>query len=139
LAEGKHTIRVKAWDISNNTGEGSTEFIVAANLQGAISELMNYPNPFAASTNFRFNHTVNGSDLKVTINIYTLDGRLVKSLQQSISGTGLVDNINWDGQTDAGTNLSKGIYVFQAVISGKNSVGSSLSTNSKLSKLVIMK
>jgi hypothetical protein len=139
LSEGRHTIRVKAWDVSNNPGEGSTEFIVASNLTGAISELLNYPNPFSKETNFRFKHSLTGQSLKVKINIYALDGRLIKTLQQDITGAGTVDNITWNGLTDSGTTPAKGMYIFEALITGKNTKGESISTKSTTQKLVIMK
>jgi hypothetical protein len=139
LSEGRHTIRVKAWDVSNNPGEGSTEFIVASNLTGAISELLNYPNPFSKETNFRFKHSLTGQSLKVKINIYALDGRLIKTLQQDITGVGTVDNITWNGLTDSGTTPAKGMYIFEALITGKNTKGESISTKSTTQKLVIMK
>lgn len=50
LANGKHTIRVKAWDVNNNSGDGTVDFMVIDGKVVDIQNLMNYPNPFANTT-----------------------------------------------------------------------------------------
>src|SRR5690606_36460303 len=50
LPDGKHTIRVPAWDVYNNSGEGVVTFEVRNKDKGFISDLYNYPNPFSDKT-----------------------------------------------------------------------------------------
>jgi len=52
IAEGLHRINVKAWDTSNNSGEGSTEFLVFNSEDAALKHVLNYPNPFTTNTIF---------------------------------------------------------------------------------------
>ncbi len=56
LSEGLHRIKVKAWDVYNNSADGYTEFVVSSSPSLALDQVMNYPNPFAGETNFSFEH-----------------------------------------------------------------------------------
>ena len=53
LEDGRHNIRVRAWDVLNNNGEGYTEFVVVSP-QLAIEHLINAPNRSLHSTSFLF-------------------------------------------------------------------------------------
>ncbi|MCB0780177.1 MAG: type IX secretion system sortase PorU, partial [Flavobacteriales bacterium] len=41
LAEGDHTLRLKAWDVFNNSAEAFTEFVVAASEELALAHVLN--------------------------------------------------------------------------------------------------
>ena len=77
LAKGKHQITVKAWDTHNNSNEATIDFIVTDDAILAISEVMNYPNPFSSQTTFSFNHNRAGEALEVTVQIYHRTGKLL--------------------------------------------------------------
>ena len=118
LADGAHTITVKAWDVNDNVGEGSVNFIVVDGQVMDIQNLMNYPNPFSSSTNFVFEHNHPDEQLDVKINIYNTSGGLVKRIQQSFTPTGSRSNeISWDGTDDNGARLPSGVYVYRLNIS----------------------
>ena len=71
--------------------------------------LGNYPNPFRNETRIQLNiQQIDAPTVKVRI--YDSVGRLVRTLEVSISGPGLLD-IEWDGLTDAGTPVSSGSYI----------------------------
>lgn len=123
LEPGKHSITVRAWDVANNSATGSTEFIVAADGRSALSRVLNYPNPFTDKTCFQFDHTLDGQDVDVIIQIYTVSGRLVKSLTGllpfSDGSVRLDDCIEWDGKDDYGDQLARGVYLYQVRLRGK--------------------
>lgn len=120
LAEGLHHLRVKAWDVYNNSSEGSTEFVVSHSAQLALSHVLNYPNPFTSYTEFMFEHNQPGQPLEVLIQIYTVSGRLVKTLRTSVLPAGLggyrVAGITWDGRDDFGDLIGKGVYVYRLTV-----------------------
>src|SRR5690606_6201755 len=64
LNEGRHTFRVKAWDMFNNSGEGTVQFEVVDGKVVEVLNLMNYPNPFRDKTHFVFEHNHPGEKLK---------------------------------------------------------------------------
>lgn len=118
LAEGKHTLRVKAWDMFNNSGEGLVNFEVVNGQVMAIQNLMNYPNPFTDKTHFVFEHNHPGDDLSVQINIYSTSGYLVRTLGQDFTPNGSRSNeIIWDGTDNNGAKLPTGLYVYRLNLS----------------------
>lgn len=114
LSNGKHTIRVKAWDVNNNSGEGSVDFVVLDGKIVAIENLMNYPNPFSSSTHFAFEHNHPNEDLDVNIYIYNPAGSLVRTIEEHFAPTGSRTNeIIWEGTDNGGNQLPSGIYVYR--------------------------
>ncbi len=140
LALGKHKIKVKAWDVANNAAEGYTEFIVASNAKAALSHVLNYPNPFTTKTKFQFEHNLVGQQLHVRVNIFTVSGKIVKSIDQDVNTEGYrIADINWDGKDDYGGELARGVYLYRVKITGKDVKGKKLTAESDFEKLVILK
>ncbi len=140
LAEGLHTIKVKAWDVSNNSGEDYTEFIVASSAQLSISQVLNFPNPFTTSTSFQFNHNFPSQALSVQVQIFTVGGRLLKTIDSEIMTNGYrVTDIEWDGRDDFGDRIGKGVYIYKVKVGAINANGDVITSNSAFEKLVILK
>lgn len=141
LEPGVHQIRVRAWDVANNSGEGTTEFIVAADGATALERVLNYPNPFTDRTCFQFDHNLVGENLDVIIEIYTISGRLVKSLQTFLpAADGALrqdDCIAWDGRDDYGDPLARGVYLYRVRVRSQSD--GQRSAESDFEKLVILK
>ncbi len=141
LEEGLHTMRVKAWDVANNSAEGYTEFVVAPNAEVALTHVLNYPNPFTDFTCFQFDHNLAGQQIDVLIHIYTVSGRLVKTLEASLFTDGalrLGDCIEWDGKDDYGDQLARGVYLYKVRVRA-NAGETLLKGESEFEKLVILK
>lgn len=140
LEPGKHTVTVRAWDVANNSATGKTEFLVLENGADALTNVLNYPNPFTDRTCFQFDHTLVGQSVEAIIQVYTVNGRLVRTLEGETvdfsDGTVRRDNcIEWDGTDDYGDQLARGVYLYQVRLKGDgNNV-----VNGKLEKLVILK
>ncbi|WP_017257115.1 type IX secretion system sortase PorU [Pedobacter arcticus] len=114
LVPGLYTIKVKAWDVFNNSAEQLIDFEVKASEKLALSHVLNYPNPFSNRTSFQFEHNYPNESLEVQVNIRTITGRLIKTINQSIYTTGnRVDNIFWDAKDDFGEKVARGIYVYE--------------------------
>lgn len=142
LAEGVHKIRVKAWDIANNSNEGYTEFVVASSENIALKHVLNYPNPFTDRTCFQFEHSANNQQIDVLVQIYTIAGRLVKTLESSLLSDGALrqgDCIEWDGKDDYGDRLARGVYLYKVKVRANLPGGSNLQGESKFEKLVLLK
>jgi hypothetical protein len=114
LETGLHTIYIKAWDILNNSSEKTSEFLVVENLEGFVENVINYPNPFAGSTQFAFDHDLNDSNIDITVDIYAMSGVLIKSINaQRFSSDNRIDDIEWDATDFTGGKISKGIYIYK--------------------------
>ena len=83
----------------------------------AIRDAGCFPNPFHNQTNFTFFHNQQGQDLDVTVRIFTLEGRQVKTIRHTIKASGSrYVGANWDGTNDAGSVLPPGIYIYGIMV-----------------------
>jgi hypothetical protein len=140
LSPGRHTLAVKGWDIANNPGVGYTEFIVAENGKAALDHVLNYPNPFTTNTNFQFDHNLAGQILDVQISIFSVSGKLVKTIFHTATPEGFrVTDINWNGRDDYGDVLARGVYLYRVKVRGTDVAGTAVSAESDFEKLVILK
>ena len=116
LTPGVHNLRLKAWDVHNNSSETEIDFLVFDQDQDIVIEnLLNYPNPFINHTEFWFNHN-SSTPLNVTIQIFTISGRLVKTINgitQSTTGSNFSRDFSWDGRDDFGDKVAKGVYIYK--------------------------
>jgi hypothetical protein len=135
LALGSHTLKVTAWDIYDQSSVANTEFVVTNNAKLALTHVFNYPNPFTTHTEFMFEHNMPCTELNVSIQIYSVSGKLVKSIVQSVQTTGYrVDGIVWDGLDDYGDAIGKGVYVYKVTVRDANG-----DVANKFEKLVVLR
>lgn len=133
LPLGLNRIKFQAYDIFNNIGEAEIEFLVANDSKIALQNVLNYPNPFTTKTSFHFDHNKAGQDMQVLIQIFTVSGKLVKSLQKDvISSTGHFSDIEWDGRDDYGDAIGKGVYVYKVKVKAQGK------TEEAFQKLVVL-
>ncbi|MBC9933898.1 type IX secretion system sortase PorU [Chitinophaga qingshengii] len=117
LTTGPHHITIKAWDTYNNSTVKTIRFKVATPGSLTVDEVVNYPNPFYDVTRFSFLHNQQGQQLQVDLQIFSIDGKLVKKMRSTIfSGTSRFDGIPWDGKGDSGARLPAGIYIYRLII-----------------------
>jgi photosystem II stability/assembly factor-like uncharacterized protein len=72
----------------------------------AYSLEQNYPNPFNSSTIIKYDLK---EDVQVSIKVYDILGRLVKTLIFDFQNAGF-KSINWDGKNDNGQFVASGLY-----------------------------
>lgn len=134
LSEGPHTISMKAWDVFNNSSEASIDFYVANADELQLAHIFNYPNPFTTYTEFHFDHNQPHNPLEVLIQIFTISGKLVKTIREDVVTEGYrVSSIQWDGLDDYGEKIGRGVYIYRLKVrcNGK--------TAEKIEKLVILR
>ena len=135
LEEGPHTLSLKIWDVYNNSRKEEIEFVVALNEELALDHVLNYPNPFTTRTAFSFEHNQVCDYLDVQIQIFTISGKLVKTINQRSHSEGYrIDGITWNGRDDYGDNIGKGVYVYKVKV-----VNEAGDKTEKYEKLVILK
>ncbi len=117
LSSGKHKVNLRVFDTYNNFNEAKTDFIVEETSELALKRVLNYPNPFTNNTEFQFEHNRANQPLEVQIQIFTISGKLVKTINQSINTTGYrASGISWNGLDDYGDKIGKGVYVYRVKI-----------------------
>ena len=134
LEPGDHTLTVRAWDINNNNSEQTLSFRVAHDNNLELHHVLNYPNPFTTHTDFFFEHNQGAGNFEIKIQIYTISGKLVKTIfdNQYLNGN-RSRAIPWNGLDDFGDKVAKGTYLYKITV--KNSENKSAQT---IEKLVIL-
>jgi len=121
LSEGNHNVVLKIWDVLNNSAEASIEFVVTRSSGFIIEELFNYPNPFTDNTSFVFEHNQADSELNILLQVFTLSGKIIKTIETQIYSDGFrSDPITWDGLDDHGNKIGAGIYIYRLQVRSSN-------------------
>ena len=114
LSPGPHTLSLKVWDVNNNSSTAQIEFTVQTKEEPVLQHVLNYPNPFTTRTEFMFEHNQSCSSLDVQIQVFTVSGRLVKTISEEVPTSGFrVSGIFWDGKDDFGDELARGTYLYR--------------------------
>ena len=114
LEVGPHTLKIKAWDTYNNSSETTLNFVVISDAVLNLENVLNYPNPFVNYTEFWFNHNKPNEVLEVQVQIFTVSGKLIKTIHQNVQTTGTLSrDITWNGLDDFGNKIGKGVYIYK--------------------------
>ncbi len=135
LKEGLHTITFKAWDVYNNLATATLDFVVTASSGLQLDKVLNYPNPFVDYTEFWFQHNRPNETLQVQVQILTVSGKIVKTINQTVVSDGFLSkDIKWDGRDDFGDRIGKGVYIYRLKVKATGSGEQA----EKIEKLVIL-
>lgn len=121
LSGGSHSLTVKAWDNYNNSSEKSILFLVETGKKFLLKNLLNYPNPFLNETRITAEHNRPEAEFNVAINIFSLNGRIIKIIKTKVPSTGYtLPPVIWDGNDDGGKRVGRGIYPYTVIVSTGN-------------------
>jgi len=134
LEVGTHTINFKCWDTYNNPSESTLNFVVVDDRDLVLSNVLNYPNPLINYTEFWFNHNKPNEPLEVQVQIFTVSGKLIKTINQLVQSENLSRSISWNGLDDFGNKIGKGVYIYKLNV--KSMLSNTKAT--KFEKLVIL-
>ncbi|MCF7918931.1 MAG: hypothetical protein K9N06_03335 [Candidatus Cloacimonetes bacterium] len=122
IAEGIHYLQMSCRDFNGNSYSRELSFEVKADFD--IIKVANYPNPVKSLTidpintgRTRFTYVLTDDADDVSIKVYTVSGRLVKSFKNLASSIGYHEypysNIGWDCRDEKGDVLANGIYFYK--------------------------
>ncbi len=121
LSPGSHTVRLRAWDVLNNSHAEEVFFFVIPEEKLALRNLFNYPNPMrgGSPTRFVFEHNQPaGTPARVELRVYTVSGQMIRAMRDhdtlplGVLPTGTV-LIPYDGMDENMDPLSRGIYLYK--------------------------
>jgi len=123
LAQGKHSLTLKAWDVFNNSSEAVITFIVAKNMQITITSMNVYPNPFKDEIKVGFDINLFDTPFEAYLEIFDINGSLVSSTTKELllSHEYNAGTLTWNGRTASGTAVVPGIYLISIRASNSNS------------------
>ncbi len=119
METGEHTLKIKAWDIYNNSTETEITFYVNANSSVVMSDAKFYKNPISGGETgyFYFTHDEPNVTMDVGIKVYTLDGKVVSSMSTTVvSLEETISPIEWVASGANGSPLKAGIYIYQIMV-----------------------
>lgn len=134
MEQGDYQLNFKVWDIQNNSSNASLEFVVAQSAELALDHVLNYPNPFSTRTTFFFEHNQACATLRVGLQVYTITGKQVKTITETLTCEGYkIKGLEWDGKDDFGDKLARGVYVYRLTVTTPDNKRAE-----KIEKLVIL-
>ena len=119
--DGTYNLMVQARDKSDNES-GSIDYQINFEVMNtpAITDVLNWPNPFSTRTHFVF--TLTGSEVPeyMKIQIMTITGKIVREIDKSELGhIHIGRNITeyaWDGRDEYGDQLANGVYLYRVIV-----------------------
>jgi hypothetical protein len=119
LSEGEHVLRLKAWDVFNNSSEAEIKFKVSASLQISITSVTAFPNPTREGVKVNFEINQYDIPVKAGLSVYDRNGRLVfkSNLEPMLAKGKMLGTLEWDGLTSTGNKPSPGLYLVTVYVS----------------------
>ena len=118
--DGTYQLRVQAQDVSNNAS-GAENYLIKFEIinKTAITEVINYPNPFSTSTKFVFTLTGYKVPTDFKIQIMSITGKVVREIfKEELGPLHVGRNITefaWDGKDQFGDQLANGVYLYRVI------------------------
>jgi hypothetical protein len=117
LSSGGHLLNIKAWDNANNSSLVSVGVEVRLQSEFELTEVMNYPNPFSKETSFYY-RLASSAD-RVKIEVFTLAGRLIRTITNASGKAGINFSTTWDAKDQDGDEVANGVYIYKVVAEKK--------------------
>lgn len=142
LTKGNYTLVVDCKDVNGNFNTREIQFIVNETFN--VTNIGNYPNPVLGRAEdpkndgrTRFTYVLTDDADAVTIKIYTVAGRLVKTFANLPTGVGYHEFprtlYGWDCKDELGYSLANGVYFYKVIAKKGNK------TIEKTMKMAILK
>ncbi|MDD8017280.1 MAG: type IX secretion system sortase PorU [Bacteroidota bacterium] len=113
LSSGNHALKVRAWDVYNNSSSAEVNFTVAASDGLSIQQLYNFPNPVSSTTAFTFQQN-QLTPIDVQIDLFTVSGRKIHTINRYAITDRFV-KIAWDRRDRDGDVVGNGVYFYKVI------------------------
>jgi hypothetical protein len=133
LADGEYTLIASGYDAAGNPS-GANDYMIMFRVvsKASITRLYPYPNPVTSTLRFVFNITGESMPDDIKIEITTVTGQLIKTINKKDlghlhAGTN-ISNVVWDGSNEYGGRQANGVYFYRVIINGATSNSNSPQT-----------
>ena len=106
---GKNLLKVNWSGLSSLSINGENHKNNKNTIPSSFSVYQNYPNPFNPITSLRYDLPKDGL---VSITIYDMNGRIVKTLTNSSQRAGY-KSVQWNATNDLAQSVSAGLYIYR--------------------------
>lgn len=129
MLPGTYALRVKAWDINNNSTEGALTLVVSERPGLRLWAIRVSPNPVATEATISVEHDRAGESLDWTLDVYNLNGLLLgRRSGQCTDCAGTINTGTWNGRSETGESQPSGTYIvrvqLRAATDGTTATGS---------------
>jgi chitodextrinase len=93
--------------------------VITVKSSGNAVDVAAYPNPFNPQTNIAYTTRQSGA---VTMHVYSIDGRLVKTLKTAEYTDAGTHEVTWNGLDNLGRRVPSGVYFVKTSVGGDTSV-----------------
>ncbi len=123
MTDGAHValeftkVRLNEQDVTDASySEGGTMH-GSEKLPTSFALTQNHPNPFNPTTTIEYAIPGSAGSVHVTVSIYDVAGRLVRTLVNGTAAPG-IHSANWDGRDDRGSSVGSGVYFYRIEAGG---------------------
>jgi hypothetical protein len=124
LTEGEHTLKLKVWDVLNNSSEVEIRFTVKDDFR--IESVVCYPNPMQGETRFIFTHNQPDESFDVDLEVFETSGSRVDWIKDRVGSLGTESlPLEWI-PAERHVVMRPGVYIYRitATTGGKTTSGS---------------
>lgn len=125
LSEGEHVLKIKVWDVFNNSSEKEIRFVVKNDFR--IEIVSSYPNPMRGETRFVFTHNQPDETFDVELEVFQSTGSRIDLVKKKIGSQGIESlPLEWI-PAERQVRMKPGVYIYRISATtkdGKKSSGS---------------
>ncbi|KAF0233014.1 MAG: hypothetical protein FD181_3826, partial [Prolixibacteraceae bacterium] len=111
LSEGNHTLKIKVWDVMNNSSEKEIQFVVKDEFR--IESVVCYPNPMQEQTSFVFTHNQPDETFTVDLEVFQSTGARIDLIPVTVSSQGTESlPLEWTPSSRA-VRMRPGVYIYR--------------------------
>ncbi|MDP2339113.1 MAG: type IX secretion system sortase PorU [Bacteroidota bacterium] len=111
LSEGEHILKLKVWDVLNNSSEKEIRFVVKDNFR--IESVACYPNPMQEETQFVFTHNLPDETFDVNLEIFQTTGSRIDLIQSRVGSVGTdSQSVKWV-PAERQVRMRAGVYIYR--------------------------
>ena len=125
LSEGEHVLKIKVWDVFNNSSEKEIRFVVKDDFR--IETVSSYPNPMQGETRFVFTHNQPDETFDVELEVFQSNGSRIDLVKKKIGSQGIESlPLEWI-PAERQIKMKPGVYIYRISATtkdGKKSSGS---------------
>ncbi len=123
LSVGEHTLKIKVWDVLNNSSEKEISFRISDKLE--IESIWCYPNPVTDHTNFKFSHNRPDETFQTRVEIFDTTGSLIDVISQRLGSAGNESlPILWQ-VSQSQVLVRSGVYLYRVIIDSDDGASTS--------------
>lgn len=116
LSEGRHKMKVRAFDTFSNGAESIIEFVVSNDTKVKLINVLSFPNPATETVIFTVEHDRSDHLLNIHLEIVDQRGAIVDTMQWQANNTGgFVESPAWN-RNMYGRRVENGIYIYRLMV-----------------------